>query len=193
MKSYVERNFGKDYVKKVNIQEVGVYYSVPVKNIYVDKLSEFDYQEDEIENGYVLLDKNTIDNYDCIENYDGVYYDYTDEVEIDSFISDLMDYKKYNNYLVVTYNCTWNHASGFKFVKDYKDCFYRNYDVSQYVTGSSKGGKTLELKEYHHDVPMGHKVVIVGLTDSEYYDLENKNFDDIDNYINKQLQNIIEL
>jgi len=191
MKSYVERNFGKDYVKKVNIQEVGVYYTVPACDIIEEKRDEFDIENFDSE--YVMLDKYTIDNGDYLYRYCNLSYDYTDEIEIDSFINDLMDYKKYNNYLVVAYNCTWNHASGFKFVKDYKDCFYRNYDVSQYVTGSSKGGKSLELKEYHHDVPMGHKVIIVGLTDSEYYDLEDKNFDDIDNYINKQLQNIIEL
>lgn len=191
MKSYVERNFGKDYVKKVNIQEVGVYYTVPASDIIEEKRDEFDIENFDSE--YVMLDKYTIDNGDYLYRYCNLSYDYTDDLEYQSFINDLMDYKKYNNYLVVAYNCTWNHASGFKFVKDYKDCFYRNYDVSQYVTGSSKGGKTLELKEYHHDVHMGHKVIIVGLTDSEYYDLEDKNFDDIDNYINKQLQNIIEL
>ena len=191
MKSYVERNFGKDYVKKVNIKEVGIYYTVPACDIIEEKRDEFDIENFDSE--YVMLDKYTIDNGDYLYRYCNLSYDYTDDLEYQSFINDLMDYKKYNNYLVVAYNCTWNHASGFKFVKDYKDCFYRNYDVSQYVTGSSKGGKTLELKEYHHDVPMGHKVIIVGLTDSEYYDLEDKNFDDIDNYINKQLQNIIEL
>lgn len=191
MKSYVERNFGKDYVKKVNIKEVGIYYTVPACDIIEEKRDEFDIENFDSE--YVMLDKYTIDNGDYLYRYCNLSYDYTDDLEYQSFINDLMDYKKYNNYLVVAYNCTWNHASGFKFVKDYKDCFYRNYDVSQYVTGSSKGGKTLELKEYHHDVPMGHKVIIVGLTDSEYYDLEDKCFDDIDNYINKQLQNIIEL
>ena len=191
MKSYVERNFGKDYVKKVNIKEVGIYYTVPACDIIEEKRDEFDIENFDSE--YVMLDKYTIDNGDYLYRYCNLSYDYTDDLEYQSFINDLMDYKKYNNYLVVAYNCTWNHASGFKFVKDYKDCFYRNYDVSQYVIGSSKGGKTLELKEYHHDVPMGHKVIIVGLTDSEYYDLEDKCFDDIDNYINKQLQNIIEL
>lgn len=191
MKSYVERNFGKDYVKKVNIKEVGIYYTVPACDIIEEKRDEFDIENFDSE--YVMLDKYTIDNGDYLYRYCNLSYDYTDDLEYQSFINDLMDYKKYNNYLVVAYNCTWNHASGFKFVKDYKDCFYRNYDVSQYVTGSSKGGKSLELKEYHHDVPMGHKVIIVGLTDSEYYDLEDKCFDDIDNYINKQLQNIIEL
>lgn len=191
MKSYVERNFGKDYVKKVNIKEVGIYYTVPACDIIEEKRDEFDIENFDSE--YVMLDKYTIDNGDYLYRYCNLSYDYTDDLEYQSFINDLMDYKKYNNYLVVAYNCTWNHASGFKFVKDYKDCFYRNYDVSQYVIGSSKGGKSLELKEYHHDVPMGHKVIIVGLTDSEYYDLKDKNFDDIDNYINKQLQNIIEL
>ena len=191
MKSYIERNFGKDYVKKVNIKEVGIYYTVPACDIIEEKRDEFDIENFDSE--YVMLDKYTIDNGDYLYRYCNLSYDYTDDLEYQSFINDLMDYKKYNNYLVVAYNCTWNHASGFKFVKDYKDCFYRNYDVSQYVIGSSKGGKSLELKEYHHDVPMGHKVIIVGLTDSEYYDLEDKNFDDIDNYINKQLQNIIEL
>ena len=67
MKTYVEKNFGKDYLKQMNIQEVGVYYNVPIKDIYEDKRNEFDYED---LNDSVLLDKISIDSGYYVENFD---------------------------------------------------------------------------------------------------------------------------
>lgn len=176
MKTYAEKNFSKDYLKGMNIQEVGVYYNVPIKDIYEDKRSEFDYEDlDES----ILLDKYSIDSGYYVENFDNIEYEYTDEVEIEDTISQLMNYEKYNHYLVVLFNSTWNNASGYKIFDKYDECFYRSYDNTMKVIGSSKSGKYLELREYHHDKPMGHKTIIVGLTEKEYKKLDKMAIQDI--------------
>ena len=176
MKTYVEKNFGKDYLKQMNIQEVGVYYNVPIKDIYEDKRNEFDYED---LNDSVLLDKISIDSGYYVENFDNIEYDYTDEVEIEDTIMQLMNYNKYNHYLVVLFNSRWTNASGYKIFDKYDECFYRDYDNSMYVIGSSRSGKYLELREYHHDKPMGHNSIIVGLTETEYEKLDKMGIQDI--------------
>lgn len=182
MKTYVDRNFNRNYVKGVDLQQVGVYYNIPIQDIYKEKRKEFDYEEDELENGYVLIDRQTIDSGEYVENFDNIEYDYTDEVEIDDYLKSLMNYKQYKHYLVVLFNARWTNASGYKFFDNYTECFYRDYDNTMYVKGSSRSGKYLKLKEYHHDKPMGHDSIIIGLTDTEYEKLQDKNIDDIINY-----------
>ena len=176
MKTHVEKNFSKAYLKMMNIQEVGVYYNVPIKDIYEDKRNEFDYED---ENDYVLLDKISIDSGYYIENFDNIDYDYTDEDEIEDTIMQLMNYDKYNHYLVVLFNSTWNNASGYKFFDKYDECFYRDYDNTMKVIGSCRSGKYLELREYHHDKPMGHNSIIIGLTDTEFEKLDRKGIQEI--------------
>ena len=175
MKSYMEKEFNKEYLKKIDIQQLGTYYTVPIKDIYEDKRAEFDENED----GTVSLDYVTVYSGEYIENYDNVEYGYTDEWEIDDILNNLMNYKKYNHYLVVLFNSRWTGASGYKIFNDYMECFYRDYDNTMYVKGSSRSGKYLKLREYHHDKPMGHDSIIIGLTDREYEKLDNMNIDEI--------------
>lgn len=187
MKTYVEKNFSKDYLQQMNIQEVGVYYNVPIKDIYEDKRNEFDYED---LNDSVLLDKISIDSGYYVKNFDNIEYNYTDEDEIEDTIKQLMNYKQYNHYLVVLFNSTWTNASGYKIFDKYDECFYRDYDNSMYVFGSSKGGKYLELYEYHHDKPMGHSSIIVGLTEQEYNKINKMNIEDIINFGKQCLKHI---
>ena len=191
MKTYVDKYFSRDFFKTTDLQQVGVYYNVPVENIKKDKLGEVDYDEDV---SCIMLDANTIYNSDeYVESYDGIDYDYTDEYEIDDVLSCLMDVKKYDRFLVVAFNCTWSGASGYSIKDNYIDCFVRNYDSTMYVVGSSKSGKYLEVRESHHDVPCGRKTIIVGLTDKEYEKLENKDVDYVINYGKNCLDKIIKL
>jgi hypothetical protein len=189
MKTYVDRFFSRDFLKNTDLQQVGVYYDVPIENIKKEKLGEFDYDDD---TSYILLDANTIYNGDYVDDFDGVEYSYTDDIEIDDTFSYLMN-KKYNKYLVVAFNCTWSGASGYSLKEDYIDCFVRNYDSTMYVTGSSKNGKYLKLRESHHDVPCGHTTIVVGLTDKEYKKLEDKDVDYIINYGKDCLNKVVEL
>lgn len=187
MRTYLEKNYDRKYVKEVDLQQVGVYYSVPIRDIHEDKRNEFDYEDlDDI----ISLDKNTIDSGEYIENYDNIDYDYTDELENEDFIEGLMNYQKYNHYLVVLFNSRWNGASGYKVFNNYRECFYRDYEVSMYVVGGSKSGKYLQLREYHHDIPMGHNSIIIGLTESEYEKVENMSIDEVINFGAKYLEKV---
>ena len=177
MRTYIDRNFEREYLKRVDLQQVGVYYSVPIRDIFEEKRAEFDYED--LENDTILLDRYSIDSGEYVENYDNIEYDYTDEIEIDDYFKQLMNYKKYNHYLVVLFNSRWTGASGYKIFDDYMECFYRDYDNTMYVKGSSRSGKYLKLREYHHDKPMGHDSIIIGLTDREYEKLDNMNIDKI--------------
>lgn len=190
MKSYVEKNFDKEYLKGVDIQNVGVYYNVPIENIEKDRLAEFDIEEGQTS---ISLDHHTIYTNNFIVDTCGIDYDFTDEMEIDSFINDLMNYKAYDHYLVVLFNSKWNGASGYKIFNKYDECFYRDYDCSMYVTGASAKGKYLQLREYHHDCPMGHTSIIIGLTEKEYQKLDSASIDDIIEYGKQSLNKIIEL
>ena len=49
MGTYAEKNFSKNYLKGMNIQEVGVYYNVPIRDIYEEKRKEFDFDVNFIE------------------------------------------------------------------------------------------------------------------------------------------------
>ena len=179
MKTYVDKNFNRDYLKRVDLQQVGAYYSIPIQDIYENKREEFDYENME---DRILIDRATLDSGEYVENFDNVEYDYTDEIEIDDYLTSLMNCKQYSHYLVVLFNARWTNASGYKFFDNYTECFYRDYDNTMYVKGSSRSGKYLKLKEYHHDKPMGHDSIIIGLTDTEYDKLQNKNIDEIINY-----------
>lgn len=189
-KTYIDKFFSREYLTKMDIQKYGVYYNVPIENIKKEKLDELYIEEDD---ETALLDGNSIYDFDYLDSYDDIEYEYTDESDIEYFLSELMDSKKYSRFLVVAFNCTWNGASGYSFKDDYIDCFVRNYDSTMYITGSSRSGKYLELRESHHDVPMGHTTIVIGLTDSEYEKLENKDVEYIINYGKECLNKIIDL
>lgn len=186
MKTYVDNYFSRGFFKHQDLQKIGVYYNVPIKNIKEDKINEFEYDED---TDYILLDANSLDEY--LDSYDDVSYEYTDEDECFGVSYDLMNYKKYNHFLVVAFNSTWNGASGYKLCDNYIDCFYRSYDCCMYVVGSSKSGKYLELRESHHDVPCGHTTIIIGLTDKEYEKIENESVENVIDYGKDCLNNKI--
>ena len=99
----------------------------------------------------------------------------------------------YSHYLVVLFNSRWTNASGYKIFDKYIDCFIRDYDVSMYVKSSSGKGKSLGLREYHHDKPMGHESIIIGLTEAEYEKLENMSIEDIISYGKAMQSTLIEL
>ncbi len=189
MKTYVEKSFDRNYIKNMDLQQVGVYYNVPIENIdkgLADKqLADF---ESELDVDYVSVSAYELENSSCIKSLENVEYDYTDELEIEDVFNSLM--KDYEHYLIVLFNATWTGASGAKITDKYVDCFYRGYDCTMYVKGSSKNGKYLYLRESHHDVPTGHSTLIVGLTESEYEKLEKMNIQEKIDYGEKCLEKI---
>ena len=94
MKTYIDKNFKREYLKRVDLQQVGAYYIVPIRDIFEEKRAEFDYED--LENDTILLDRYSIDSGEYVENYDNIEYEYTDEIEIDDYFKQLMNYKNYN-------------------------------------------------------------------------------------------------
>lgn len=186
MKSYVEKNYDKEWIKGINIQEIGTYYSVPFENLKKEYKEE--YEDMKNEDGTLLLAESTLN--EMVENFDNVYFDYIDRDEIEEFIDSLL--KDYNNYLVVAYNSTWRGQTGYNIVDSKNECFYRDYDVTQNVIGSSVKGKILKIREYSHDVPMGHDTIIIGLTDSEYEKLVYSNFESVIKFAQEKSKNVVD-
>lgn len=126
------------------------------------------------------LGKNGIDlvNEELLEEYDMCFLgEYNETLQ---FVL-----KTYEYYLTFAYNCNWRGSNGYKIYDDRLDAFRRDYDYSQTLMRVSKGNKACLLKEYHHDVPMGHDVVIVGLTEKEYEQLNNASFEKVQEFADK--------
>lgn len=185
MKSYVEKNYDKEWIKGINIQEIGTYYSVPFENLKKEYKEE--YEDIKNEDGTLLLAESTLN--EMVENFDNVYFDYIDRDEIEEFIDSLL--ANYNNYLVIAYNSTWRGQTGYNIVDSKNECFYRDYDVTQNIIGSSVKGKILKIREYSHDVPTGHDTIIIGLTDTEYEKLVYSDFDSVIKFAQEKSKNLI--
>lgn len=187
MNSYAERFYSKEYFDNNNIQMIGQMVKTPFQNIKDEWKCDFDIDDDNDDNwvtiDYCELSELTEDDL----NYEYVWYD---DFVLKDFMNNII--KPYDNYLVCAYNSNWLGQTGYKFAHNVVDTIARSYDVHQYVSGSSKGGKCLRINEYSHDVPMGHSTIIIGLTDKEYDKLCNADYDTIINFADKQIKTVLD-
>ena len=193
MKIYATRYMSPEFVKKVNIPEYGEYVWTPYLNIKEKYRNEFYINEDE-EYASVPVWVCDIDEYlDDPYNYEYCMGSFRDEYMYKDFISELI--KPYNHYLVCAYHCRWDGASGYKIADSLEDALSRDYDYHQYFMGGSRGGKTILLSESSHDVPMGHRVVIIGLTNKEYEKLSywDVDFKTVFDFAERNSKSIIEI
>ena len=193
MKIYATRYMSPEFVKKVNIPEYGEYVWTPYLNIKEKYRNEFDIDENE-EYASVTVWVYDIDEYlDDPYNYEYCMGGYRDEYMYKDFISELI--KPYNHYLVCAYHCTWDGANGYKITDSLEDALSRDYNYHQYFIGGSRGGKTILLSESSHDVPMGHSVMIIGLTNKEYEKLSywDVDFKTIFDFAERNSKSIIEI
>lgn len=117
----------------------------------------------------------------------GTYeYGFFDNYEYESYIETLMNFRKYNHFLVFAFNCRWNGSNGWSIVDDYKKCFQRDYDTSMYYNNGSSTGKWFRIMEYSHDVPTGGLTYIVGLTDKDYERLESGSYGRIKDFLERK-------
>ena len=123
--------------------------------------------------GYNVKDLMRIDIQE-VGNYEG--YGFSKDEFLD-FMEQFL--KEYDHYLVVAYSSNWRGQTGYRFTDNMIDTVYRNYDVTQNIIGGTNSRKSLLIMEYHHDVPMGHETIIVGLTEKEYEKLDYSSFEDI--------------
>lgn len=180
-----------DYVKKIqdtNIQDMFTYVNInedALKKISEKIKNDWGLDEDmtclTLADAYKLVDMGEIEYTDIDYNFSDF-----DNDEYSEFLSEIV--KKANNYLLYLPNSTWNGASGCGIVNSLEDAFIRNYDCHQYIKAVSRGNKAVLLRECHHDVPMGHHVVIIALTDAEYNKLENADFNTLEKFALKYLK-----
>ena len=136
--------------------------------------------------GYNVKDLMKIDIQE-VRNYEG--YEFSEDEFLD-FMEQFL--KEYDHYLVVAYNSNWRGQTGYRFTDNIIDTVYRNYDVTQNIIGGTNSKKSLLIMEYHHDAPMGHETIIVGLTEKEYEKLDYADFEKIIDFANKEREKIIE-
>lgn len=174
-----------EYLKNIDIQKVGVYYTTHISNIKAERRKDYKYYV--IEDGIVPICETELLNDTIDLNY--CDFNYNDEDEFYDFINNLL--KKYNHYLIIAFNSKYNGSSGYKIVDNIVDVFYREYECSQYIKNISKGGKFLLLREYSHDVPMGHYTLVMGLTDIEYEKFNNMPIENIIEVGKNKVENMI--
>ena len=135
--------------------------------------------------GYNVKDLMKIDIQE-VGNYEG--YEFSEDEFLD-FMEQFL--KEYDHYLVVAYSSNWRGQTGYKFTDNIIDTVYRKYDVTQNIIGGTNSRKSLLIKEYHHDVPMGHETIIIGLTEKEYEKLDYSSFEDIIEFADTKRDKII--
>lgn len=193
MKPYAMRYItNADELKNTNIKDVGSYVWTPYLNIKSEYRDDFEIWDDEeyanVEVPYIHINELLNDPL----NYDWNMGAWFDEFEYGDYLGSLIKFA--NHYLVCAYSCTWDRRTGYKFVDELEDAFYRDYDCTQYYSGGSRGGKAITINEYSHDVPMGHTTMIIALTDKEYDRLTLcENFDTVIKFASKFSDSIIEI
>ena len=135
--------------------------------------------------GYNVNDLMKIDIQE-VGNYEG--YEFSEDELLD-FMEQFL--KEYDHYLVVAYNSNWRGQTGYRFTDNIIDTIYRNYDVTQNIIGGTNSRKSLLIMEYHHDVPMGHETIIVGLTEKEYEKLDYSSVEEIIKFADTKRDKII--
>lgn len=175
MKIYATKYHDADWLKNINIPEYGDYVWTPYLNIKEKYRSEYDIDDSEEYAHVTVWVCDLLEYCDDPCNYEYCMGDFRDECMYDDLISSLI--KPYDHYLVCAYGCRWDGASGYKIADSLEDALCRDYDYHQYFNGGSRGGKSMMLCEYSHDVPMGHRVMVIGLTNKEY---ERLSYWDID-------------
>lgn len=135
--------------------------------------------------GYNVKDLRKIDIQEVGSEYD---YEFSEDEFLD-FMEQFL--KEYDHYLVVAYSSNWRGQTGYKFTDNIIDTVYRKYDVTQNIIGGTNSRKSLLIKEYHHDVPMGHETIIIGLTEKEYEKLDYSSFEDIIEFADTKRDKII--
>lgn len=108
-------------------------------------------------------------------------------------LQDFTDFliKSYNKYLVFAFNCTWNNKSGYTLKNDIIECLQRSYECGQYLESITPKNKAILLNEISHDKPFGYDVVIIGLTDAEAERLEASDFQGVEKFAKKYLDDLI--
>lgn len=166
--------------KRINLSELGLSKSVFFKGLTEAAqkriLETFEFKtEEEAEEEYFFV------GHDVEEEDIADWSQYSEEWFEDHFYDGLAYFfeqvfkREYPHYLYHSVGSDWMGRSHYGFYsKDdlLKGRFLAEYENTTHLE-NYYNGKILELKEYHHDVPLGHPVYLIGLTKNQYQRLMN--------------------
>lgn len=163
MKTFAEKYHSKESLMNNDIQYTGAMVWTPTSNIKIEMRNDFENLENEMQ----LIYYYDLEYY-CIDSteYEWCIGSSFDELMFEDFVDSII--KDYEHYLICAYHSNWLGQTGCKIEDNKYNIFQRGYDVSQYIVGASVKGKALLVNEFSHDVPMGHRTLIIGLTEKEY-------------------------
>ena len=165
--------------KNVDLNELGLSKSVWFKGLTEEAkkriMKEYGFKsEEEAEQEYFFVGSD-IEEED-IEDWD----EYSEEWFEDNFYNDIayllekVFKRDYPYFLCHSVRGDWMGNSSYQFYsKDEVEnggFIESDYHNSTYIVDYYKG-KVLELREHHHDVPLGHPVYLIGLTEDQYSEL----------------------
>lgn len=132
----------------------------------------------------ILINGNDVEKLSIPEeaiDYDGVEFD-SDTLEdvMTSYLG------KHPYYLVFGQGMRYNGASGYKIVSNIIETCTRDYDISLSIV-EDLGNDTIICIESSHDVPTGHKTIMIGLTNEEADGLEEYDFNEVEEFVNKRI------
>lgn len=135
-----------------------------------------------------LLNGNELDG--IKEEYKDCYFDFFDTVSYREFVNNEL-VKPHEQYLVFALGYGWRRRNAYRFKNSIEDALSVDYDNEFYIEGTTRGEKSILLKEYSHDNPMGCHWLVVGLTDREYDRLSNSEFAIIEKFAKEQMKKIV--
>lgn len=166
--------------KNVNLSELGLSKSVWFKGLTDDakrRMMEIHQiaTEEEAEDWYFYVGTDIEeDDIEDWNHYSEEWFEDRAYEELDYFLGKVFK-QKYSYFLRHSVGETWLGGSsyGFYTMDQMKNGqFLSSYDNTTLIKDIYKG-KVLELEEFHHDVPMGHPIYLIGLTESQYRFVKN--------------------
>lgn len=130
---------------------------------------------------YTTLCQNIITKYNIPES--AIIYDTFnfDEQLIYDYLSVVIG--KYNNYLTYQEKCTVHNIPGFKVHSELEQTPIA-VDASEIYVVKEYDNKAIKLLVNSHDYPTGVEVCIIGLSDNEFYKLNDASFNKIQEFVN---------
>jgi len=155
----------------MNILDSCTFYKVDQTKLNDEQMRN--YVGDSPDEGDLILSLEEIRNADISEDAIDWESGEFDEDELNYILTDKIG--KFPHYLVIACGCKYNGASGYMFTDEITKTCERSYDIS--LDLQEEGRNAIKCRESSHDVPMGGKTYIIGLTEEEFELLEEKELD----------------
>lgn len=96
--------------------------------------------------------------------------------------------KHAKHYLLYGAGMTWNGCDVYNFVDDLAYALYRGYEVSDTIVRYN--GRTLELRESSHDVPMGAPFYVIGISARTKRAIDNGGYDALKRCVDRAVERL---